>query len=65
VARPALPLRPGSISRWILGADLLPRLEGDRYVRKEEREVAERALHQLAETAGRNGAPAGTRCTTT
>ena len=51
---------PDPYGRWILGADLLPRLDGEAYGRPEEREAAAWALHQLATTAGRNGARAGT-----
>ena len=50
--------QPDPYGRWILGADLLPRLEDGRYGRVEERELAARALHRLVTTAGRNGAPA-------
>lgn len=52
--------RPDPYGRWIVASDLLPRLDSDDYGTREEREVAGRALHQLAYTAGRNGALAGT-----
>lgn len=48
--------RPDPYGRWIVGADLLPRLEGDVYGTAEARTAAGRALHRLAVTAGRNGA---------
>ncbi len=51
---------PDPYGRWILGANLLPLVEGGTYGTREERETAGRALHRLAETAGRNGALART-----
>jgi hypothetical protein len=51
---------PDPYGRWIMGADLLPRLAGTAYGTQEEREAAAGALHRLAHTAGRNGAMAGT-----
>jgi Dienelactone hydrolase family len=50
--------RPEPYGRWIVGADLLPLVEGGRYGAKPEREAAARALRQLAHTSGRNGAAA-------
>jgi dienelactone hydrolase len=47
---------PDPYGRWIVGADLLPRLDGDAYGTAEERAAAGRALHRLAVAAGRNGA---------
>jgi dienelactone hydrolase len=49
---------PDPYGRWILGADLLPAVADETYGAKQEREAAARALHRLACTAGRNGAPA-------
>jgi pimeloyl-ACP methyl ester carboxylesterase len=51
---------PDPYGRWIVAADLLPRVDSNAYGTQEEREVAGRALHRLARTAGRNGALAGT-----
>ncbi len=50
---------PDPYGRWIVGADLLPRLQGDAWGAPPERQQAAQALHRLAWTAGRNGAPAG------
>jgi pimeloyl-ACP methyl ester carboxylesterase len=47
---------PDPYGRWILGANLLPELDGAEYGHRAEREAAARALHRLAEAAGRNGA---------
>jgi pimeloyl-ACP methyl ester carboxylesterase len=51
---------PDPYGRWILGANLLPVLEHNEYGAQAERERAARALLELARTAGRNGALAGT-----
>jgi hypothetical protein len=51
---------PDPYGRWILGANLLPLLEDSAYGSAQEREIAARALHRLAHTAGRNGALART-----
>jgi dienelactone hydrolase len=51
--------RPDPYGRWIMGANLLPLLDGDGYGSPEARVTAARALHQLADTAGSNGALAG------
>lgn len=50
---------PDPYGRWIVGAGLLAEVEGTAYGTRAEREMAARALHQLAVTAGRNGALAG------
>ena len=42
--------------RWIMGAGLLPLLEGDAYGDQSERECASEVLHELVTTAGRAGA---------
>lgn len=47
--------RPDPYGRWIMGANLLPLLEGDAYGTRSEREKAAAALSRLARTAGRNG----------
>jgi dienelactone hydrolase len=51
---------PDPYGRWILGANLLPLLDDEYYGSKQQREIAADALHQLAHTAGRNGALART-----
>ena len=51
---------PDPYGRWILGANLLPLLEADDYGTRIERERTAQALLELARTAGRNGALAGT-----
>jgi hypothetical protein len=54
---------PDPYGRWILGSDLLPRLDAEydaMYGDHDARTVAGQALHRLAFTAGRNGALAGT-----
>jgi pimeloyl-ACP methyl ester carboxylesterase len=50
--------RPDPYGRWIIGAGLLPLIDAGAYGERAEREAAGRALHTLATTAGRNGAPA-------
>lgn len=47
---------PDPYGRWIMGANLLPLLEGDEWGTSEERAAAATALLNLAQTAGRNGA---------
>jgi hypothetical protein len=47
---------PDPYGRWIVGADLLPRIDDNAYGTHEERKAAAGALHRLAHTAGRNGA---------
>ncbi len=49
---------PDPYGRWIMGANLLPLLEGDAFGRAADRQAAAAALHQLAWTAGQNGAMA-------
>jgi dienelactone hydrolase len=51
---------PDPYGRWILGANLLPLLDGGHYGNQQAREIAAAALHRLAHTAGRNGALART-----
>lgn len=50
---------PDPYGRWIMGASLLPLLEGDSYGQQHEREQAGRALRTLALTAGRAGIYSG------
>jgi hypothetical protein len=47
---------PDPYGRWIMGANLLPLLEGDRWGPAAARAQAAGALRRLAWTAGRNGA---------
>lgn len=47
---------PDPYGRWIMGANLLPLLEGDQWGPPVARREAAAALRQLALTAGRNGA---------
>jgi dienelactone hydrolase len=51
-------LPPDPYGRWIVGATLLPLIEGDRWGDAEARQHAAAALRALAWTAGRNGARA-------
>ena len=50
--------QPDPYGRWIMGANLLPHLNGDTYGRAADRQAAAEALQQLAVTAARHGAPA-------
>jgi len=56
---------PDPYGRWIMGSTLLPLLDGETYGRLDERRAAARALGELARTAGRHGAYAGQRRSTT
>jgi pimeloyl-ACP methyl ester carboxylesterase len=47
---------PDPYGRWIVGAQMLPTIEDDAYGTREQRQRAADALHQLAVTAGQNGA---------
>jgi hypothetical protein len=59
-ADPGYRYTPDPYGRWILGANLLPLFDIDDYETQVEREQAAHALLELARTAGRNGALAGT-----
>lgn len=52
---------PDPYGRWIMGANLLPLLQGDRFGSEPDRTRAAEALHRLVRTAGQNGAMARTR----
>jgi dienelactone hydrolase len=49
---------PDPYGRWIMGANLLPLLTGERFGSHDERVQVAAGLRQLAETAGQNGAMA-------
>ena len=51
---------PDPYGRWIMGANLLPLLHGDRFGSGADRTRAAEALHLLVRTAGQNGAMART-----
>jgi predicted esterase len=51
---------PDPYGRWIMGANLLPLLHGDRFGSEPDRARAADALHHLVRTAGQNSAMART-----
>lgn len=51
---------PDPYGRWIMGANLLPLIQGDAFGSEPERAAAASSLHLLVRTAGQNGAMAST-----